>query len=147
MGTREAGLRSLPWRPCAGSGSGSPRELAGARPEAFRIVAACAALLLLLSLLQTLFSEQPVDAKLVAVLIPSLLAAAFLACFGKEVAGRIKKIGPIEILEAHKDFLGLDEISADVLKSLGQPLGAAESLEKTPLSPNQKLYYEEGGKS
>lgn len=122
------------------------RELAGARPEAFRIVAACAALLLLLSLLQTLFSEQPVDAKLVAVLVPSLLAAAFLAAFGKEVTGRIKKIGPIEILEAHKDFLGLDEISADVLKSLGQPLGAAESLEKTPLSPNQKLYYEEGDK-
>src|ERR1700709_2241746 len=113
-------------------------ELAGARPGGFRIVAACAALLLLLSLLQTLFSEQPVDAKLVAVLIPSLLAAAFLAAFGKEVAGRIKKIGPIEILEAHKDFLGLDEISADVLKSLGQPLGVAESLEKTPLSPNQK---------
>jgi hypothetical protein len=122
------------------------RELAGARPESFRIVAAFAALLLALSLLEALFSEQPVDAKLVAVLVPALLTAAFLAAFGKDVAGRIKKIGPIEILEAHKDFLGLDEISADVLKSLGQPLGVAESLEKTPLSPNQKLYYEEGGK-
>ncbi len=45
-------------------------EIAGAKPEAFRIVSAFAAVILALSLLETLFSEQPVDAKLVAVLVP-----------------------------------------------------------------------------
>src|ERR1700710_1079162 len=90
-------------------------ELDDARRQLFQILSAFAALLLLLSLAKALFLDETPDPKLVAVLIPSLLTAAFLAAFGKEVAGRIKKIGPIEILEAHKDFLGLDEISADVL--------------------------------
>ena len=121
-------------------------ELASARLGVLAIIAACATLLLLLSLLQTLFSEQPVDAKLVAVLVPSLLAAAFLAAFGKEVAGRIKKIGPIEILEAHQAVHGLDEIGSEVVKALDQPLQLTLSLEKTQLLPAQRFYYAEGDK-
>jgi tetratricopeptide (TPR) repeat protein len=121
-------------------------ELAGAKPEAFRIIAAFATLFLLLSLLQTLFGEQPVDAKLVAVLVPALLAAAFLAAFGKEVAGRIKKIGPIEILEAHQAVHGLDEIGSEVVKALDESPQLSLNLEKTQLTPSQRFYYAEGDK-
>jgi tetratricopeptide (TPR) repeat protein len=121
-------------------------ELDDARRQIFQILSAFAALLLLLSLGKALFLDQNPDPKLVAVLVPSLLAAAFLACFGKEVAGRIKKIGPIEILEAHQAVRGLDEIGSEVVKALDGFPQVSLSLEKTQLTPAQRFYFVEGDK-
>jgi hypothetical protein len=68
-------------------------EIDDARRQAFQIIAAVASLFLLVALMVELLFKTT-DAKVVAALVPSLLASAFLACFGKEVAGRIKTRGP-----------------------------------------------------
>lgn len=118
------------------------RELSDTRRQAFQIIAAVTTLFLLAALVEELLFKESTDAKIVGVLVASLLASAFLASFGKEVAGRIRKIGPIEIVEAQKAIYGLDEID----KNLQGPEAAAGGeigFTKVKITPAQEFYFEE----
>jgi tetratricopeptide (TPR) repeat protein len=116
-------------------------------------VAALLTFLLLLSLIQELLFKQASDAKTVGALVACLFAAAFLAAYGKDVAARIKRVGPIELLEGQKAARELDSIAGEGARALGES-GVIQktdsfSLDLTkpiPLSTVQEFYYQEGDK-
>jgi hypothetical protein len=115
----------------------------------FQLVAVATASLLLVSLTRELFLNPSPDEKRIATLIASLFVAAFLAGYGKEVAGRIKKIGPVEIAEARKAIRELDEIAkASVDYMPGEDSVVDVSAEgyhtQTHLTETQNFYYLEG---
>jgi len=93
------------------------KELDDARRQTFQVIAALVALLLLFSLIDETLVKRSPEAKTVAALVVSLLTAAFLAAYGKEVAGRIKKIGPIELMEGQKVARELDEIARKAIEA------------------------------
>jgi tetratricopeptide (TPR) repeat protein len=85
--------------------------------------------------------------------VACLFAAAFLAAYGKDVAARIKRVGPIELLEGQKAARELDSIAGEGARALGES-GVIQktdsfSLDLTkpiPLSTVQEFYYQEGDK-
>jgi len=120
------------------------KELDDARRQTFQVIAALVALLLLFSLIDETLVKRSPEAKTVAALVVSLLTAAFLAAYGKEVAGRIKKIGPIELMEGQKVARELDEIARKAIEAEQERQGEVFVLLKTQLSPSQQFYYQEG---
>jgi hypothetical protein len=116
---------------------------------AFQLVAVTTTSLLLVSLTRELFLTPSPDEKRIATLIASLFVAAFFAAYGKEVAGRIKKIGPLEIAEAQKVVRELDEIAkASLVYMPGEDSAVDFSAEgyhtQTNLTETQNFYYIEG---
>jgi hypothetical protein len=117
----------------------------------FQLVAFATASLLLVSLTRELLLNPSPDEKRIAAIVASLFVAAFLAAYGKEVAGRIKKIGPLEIAEARKAVRELDEIAkASVDYIPGEDPGVAVDVSaegypiQTHLTETQSFYYVEG---
>src|SRR4051794_39844298 len=96
------------------------KELDDMRRQAFQVVAAVIALLLLFSLAQELLAKKAPDAKVVVAIVVCLFGAAFLAAYGRDVAARIKKIGPIELLEGQKAARELDSIAGEGARALGK---------------------------
>jgi hypothetical protein len=134
------------------------KGLDAARRQFFQAIAFVVTFLLLISLMVETLKPAP-EAKTVGALVLSLLTAAFLASFGKEVAGRIKKIGPIELLEAQKAARELDEMAAEVIKAVqvtlevtrgavkpGEVATTKSPFTKIELSARQQFYYREGDK-
>jgi tetratricopeptide (TPR) repeat protein len=115
---------------------------------AFQVVSAATALLLLVALFFDLLYRPTSDAKLIGTLVASFFAAAFLAAFGKDL--RVKKIGPVELLEVQRAARELDGISAEVIAELISDVGRISipdvSFEPKKLSPAEKFYYAEGDK-
>jgi len=119
------------------------RELDEARRQAFQVVAGLITLLLLIALVEELLGKPAPEATTVGALVLSLLTAAFLAAYGREVAGRIKKIGPIELLEGQKASRELDEIAGEVIKA-GEVAPLTDPFTKVELSARQQFYFREG---
>lgn len=128
------------------------RELDDARRQIFQIVAAVITILLLFSLTLELLAKQTSDAKMVGALVASLFVAAFLTAYGKEVAARIKKIGPIELLEGQKASHELDSIAGEGARALGaygvikRVDSFTPDLTKVDLSATEQFYYLESDK-
>jgi hypothetical protein len=128
------------------------KELDVMRRQAFQVVAAVITFLLLFSLAQELLAKQAPDAKVVVAIVVCLFGAAFLAAYGKDVAARIKKIGPIELLEGQKAARELDSIAGEGARALGKSgvVKMADSfnldLTKVELSATEQFYYLEGDK-
>ena len=109
----------------------------------FQLIAATTTLLLAVALGKELL-KSAADEKIIVALVGCLFVSAFLTAYGRELGGRIKKIGPVEILEAQKTARALDDLHLLVrhdhlqLSSLGK-LGKPD-----PLSPSQEFYFREG---
>lgn len=61
--------------------------------------------------LQVLHVGGPTDAKVLGALLAGLLPAAFLGAYGKDVANRIKKFGPVELFEVREGATYLRDVS------------------------------------
>ncbi len=128
-------------------------EVEAAIRQAFRVVAAVAALALLVALFASLSAPSP-DAKVIGTLFACLLAAAFLAAYGGDIASRVKKIGPVELLEVQKVVLRLEGVGEDIiggirLDGVGGAGAGGRAATGTPFTPveltrAQKFRYEEG---
>ena len=115
----------------------------------FQLVAVVTTVLLLAALARELLLKGPPDEKRIATLVASLFVAAFLAAYGRDVAGRIRKIGPLEIAEAQKAVRELDEIAKASLHYIPGEESAvyvlAEGDDLQPkLTETQSFYYTEG---
>jgi tetratricopeptide (TPR) repeat protein len=105
----------------------------------FRLVCWSIVAALLFGLLsQTL---GPTDPKILAALLVGLLPAAFLAAYGHEVAGRIKKLGPFELFEIQKGAQYLEDISLGFeTPDLAPDSGGAVRLKK--FSERQQFFFD-----
>jgi tetratricopeptide (TPR) repeat protein len=116
------------------------RELDAFAKQALRAASTLLALLLLVPLMAELILRPSPDAKLVGTLAVCFLGAVFLAGYGGEVAGRIKKIGPVEFLELQqRTGWALQEVATLISRGL-EELDPA----RTRLTPSQQFAYEEG---
>jgi tetratricopeptide (TPR) repeat protein len=112
------------------------RELDAFAKQALRAASALLALLLLVPLMAELILRPSPDAKLVGTLAVCFLGAVFLAGYGGEVAGRIKKIGPVEFLEIQRTGWVLQEVATLIIRELGEDAAPQ-------LTPAQRFHYEE----
>jgi tetratricopeptide (TPR) repeat protein len=107
----------------------------------FQLSSTVTALMLIAALGKELLKPSP-DEKFTLTLVACLFVAAFLAAYGKELGGRIKKIGPVEILEVQKAARELDEDLLDVVR--GDHPESLELEKPHRLSQSQKFYFTEG---
>jgi tetratricopeptide (TPR) repeat protein len=125
-------------RGAARSAAGLRRLLAAGLRAVFPILCLALALLLLVEIGILVTSPKP-DAKVLAILIPALLAAAFLGAYGHDVATRIRKLGPVEIGEIQDDHfrawemprrLAVEETGSVIFETSGRPAVPSFSPEK-----------------
>jgi tetratricopeptide (TPR) repeat protein len=110
----------------------------------FQLSTATTTLMLIAALGNELLKPLP-DEKLTLTLVACLFGAAFLAAYGRELGGRIKKIGPVEILEVQKAASELDEDLLLVIRGDHPESMSLVPLEKPhTLSQSQKFYFTEG---
>ena len=87
-----------------------PARLARA---AFALVCWLIVALLLGSMFRQLFHDSGnTDPKVLAAILAAILPAAFLGAYGREVASRIKKLGPFELFEIAKATGYLEDLSS-----------------------------------
>ena|ERR1700726_1082697 len=80
------------------------------------------------------------EAKVVAALVAGLLAAAFLGAYGREIASRIKRVGPLELFEAKKKTRYLE--AAELPKPKDLVPGPGGAIKTTKLSDRQRFYFD-----
>jgi hypothetical protein len=83
----------------------------------------------------------PTDAKTLAALIAGLLPAAFLGAYGREVASRIKKLGPFELFAVREGAADLEDLSLFREPSEIAP-GADGAIHVDKLSPRQRFFFD-----
>jgi hypothetical protein len=100
--------------------------------------------------LQLLSGGAKADPKVLAALLAGILSAAFLGTYGREVASRIKKLGPFELFEIGRatgyledlSSLEFDDLPDEVSPALAQQHGIR--LGRFHLSDKQSFSFERG---
>jgi tetratricopeptide (TPR) repeat protein len=109
------------------------------------------ALLLGSMFVQLLHDRGNTDPKVLAALLAAILPAAFLGAYGREVASRIKKLGPFELFEIGKATGYLEDLSAlefdrrfDVATTLTPDQHGEIRLGRSRFTEKQSFAFERG---